>query len=101
MRKTGYQMRKEWEDFHRDHPRVFNLITRYALEGVRRGRKNGSINQIFEVIRWNHEIGTDDQEFKLCNNHRAFYARLFMEEYPQYDGFFRTKPSKGDYCALA
>ena len=101
MKKTGYQMKKEWEQFHKDHPRVYNLITRYALEGIKRGRKNGSINQIFEVIRWNHYTGSESEEFKLSNSHRAFYARLFMQENPEYDGFFRTNKSKADDYALA
>jgi hypothetical protein len=33
----------------------------------------------------------DDGSFKLNNNYHAFYARSFMEIYPEHDGFFRTR----------
>jgi hypothetical protein len=36
-------------------------------------------------------IETADEDFKINNNHRAYYARLWMREHPQYDGFFRTR----------
>ena len=34
--------------------------------------------------------------FKVNNNYKAFYSRLFMVEHPQYEDFFRTRKSNAD-----
>jgi len=39
-------------------------------------------------------IVTTGDDYKISNDLIALYARLFMHHYPQYDGFFRTKPMK-------
>jgi hypothetical protein len=39
-------------------------------------------------------IVTTGDDYKISNDYIALYARLFMHHYPQYDGFFRTKPMK-------
>ena len=44
-------------------------------------------------------IVTTGNEYKISNDFIALYARLFMHEYPDYKGFFRTKPMKRVYIA--
>jgi hypothetical protein len=34
---------------------------------------------------------TTGQDFKICNNHIAFYARLFVKVHPQYRFIFNLK----------
>ena len=88
--------RKMWE-FHKQNPHVMELVEKFTFEAIRRGRSHYSINSIFERIRWHEDIETDhDGEFKLSNNHRAYYARYFHAKYPQHDGFFRTKSINGE-----
>jgi hypothetical protein len=70
---------------------VYELFKRFAFEVIRRGHKHYSANAIFERIRWHTDIETNGDPFKLSNNHRAYYARLFMHDHPEYEGFFRTK----------
>ena len=36
------------------------------------------------------------KEFKVNNNHKPYYARLFMVDNEQYNGFFRTKEMHPD-----
>ncbi len=91
------EMREQVEDFHRQHPIVWDLFKRFTFEVLRKGFKNYSVNAIFERIRWEQDImiGANehlkDARFKLNNNYRAFYARRFMAAYPHHDGFFRTR----------
>jgi len=84
-------LKQKWWEFHKANPQVYELFKRFTFEALRSGRKNYSANAIFERIRWHSEIETQGDDFKLNNNHRPYYARLFMHDYPEYDGFFRTR----------
>jgi hypothetical protein len=81
----------EFNKFHKENPNVWELFVKFTFDVIRTGRKNYSVNAVFERIRWHTDIETTGKQFKLSNNHRAYYARYFHEKYPEYDGFFRTK----------
>lgn len=75
------------------HPKVAHAFVKFSLEAIDKGFKNYSVNAIFERIRWEFdEVDTNGQStFKISNNHRAWFARKFMELYPQHEGFFRIR----------
>lgn len=82
---------KFWE-FHHNNPHILQLFLRYAREAKRAGRSHYGAKAIFERIRWHVMVETEsDDDFKLCNNHTAYYARLAMQTDPSLRGFFRTK----------
>jgi len=86
------EMRKQVNDFHKKHPEVWKLFVQFAFQMINRGYKNYSAKAVFERIRWEKDVGGDGTtQFKLGNNHPAFYARRFMKKYPQHAGFFRTR----------
>ena len=82
--------------FSKQHPYVSVLFVKFTKEIISRGFKNYSAKAIFERIRWETDVPdvAGRSTFKLSNNHRAWYARKFMETYPEYAGFFRTRPRK-------
>jgi len=82
--------------FHQDNPKVWDLFVQFTFDVIKTGRKNYSVNAIFERIRWHTDIETNDESFKLSNNHRAYYARHFHEAYPEYTGFFKTKQLRSE-----
>lgn len=85
------RLEKKWKEFHESNPHVFELLEKYTFEAIEAGRNNYSINAIFERIRWHTDIETKGDQFKLSNNHRAYYARHFHKMHPKHDGFFRTR----------
>ena len=86
------EMRLQTWEFHKKHPEVWSLFVRFTFEIINRGFQNYSVNAIFERIRWENDAGGDGRTtFKMGNNYRAFYARRFMKEYPEHEGFFRTR----------
>ena len=86
------EMREQVQAFHAEHPEVWRLFVRFTFQIIDRGYSNYSVNAIFERIRWEIDAGGDGLAmFKLNNNYRAFYARKFMRQYPQHEGFFRTR----------
>jgi hypothetical protein len=85
------KLKDEFDKFHNENPNVWKLFVKFTFDVINTGRKNYSVNAVFERIRWHTDIETTSKPFKLSNNHRAYYARYFHEKYPEYDGFFRTK----------
>ena len=86
------EMREQVETFHRRHPEVWDLFTKYTLQMIAKGFKHYSAKAIFERIRWEKDLGGDGKtQFKLNNNYTAFYARRFGRAYPQHEGFFRNR----------
>lgn len=86
--------RQRWLDWHAANPHVYELFKRFTFEAIARGHKRLSAWLVVNRIRWETSIETSGGDFKLSNCHIAYYARLFMDEFPQHRGFFRTKPLK-------
>ena len=81
----------KWWEYHKQNPHVYDLVEQFTFDIIKRGYKNYSINSVFERIRWHTDVETEGEKFKLSNNHRAYYARFFMHNHPEYKGFFRIK----------
>ena len=46
------------------------------------------------MIRFNRDLYTTDDDFKINNNHIPFYVRLLVLEYPAYKKFFKMKSGR-------
>ena len=79
--------------FHLSNPNVWALYVRFTREMSERGFSNYSANAIFERIRWETDtVGEDGKStFKVNNNHRPYYARWYMNRFPEHKGFFRIR----------
>ena len=92
-RKEGTRLYNAWLDFHTRNPEVYNLIEKYTLELIDEGFKRYSIKAVYEKVRWT------PRNFKikyLKNDYHAYYARYFMEQNPQHDGFYEIRKVKDD-----
>ena len=89
-----YRLYKEWQAFHVANPQIYWLVCKFADEVINAGHKKYAIDSIWGRMRWHLDIETRTaHNFKFPNNHRAYYARLWLDEHPDYPKFFRT-------CAL-
>src|SRR5688572_7112813 len=84
--------------YHAAHPRVYQLLRRFAFEAKAAGSRRLSINMLFERVRWEHLVtpSAKGADFALNNNHRAYYARLLMEQEPDLAGLFETRKARAD-----
>ena len=82
-------------EFHKANPHVYKRLVEMALELAVKGHQRYGIAGLFEVLRWETAISTTESTFKLCNNHRAYYARLIMENVPRLRRFFVIRDNKG------
>jgi len=87
------ELLKAANEYNKAHPQIWKMFVRFTFDRIARGFKNYSAYAIFERIRWETDAArlAGEDEFVLNNNYRPFYARWFMEKYPQYKGFFRIR----------
>jgi hypothetical protein len=87
-----------YEDFQKydaENPQVWEMFVKFTFEAIRAGRKRFSSELIINVIRWETQLRGND-EFKVNNDLKPFFARKFHQEYPEHQGFFSTRISKAD-----
>jgi hypothetical protein len=99
MKTRQEQMEEEALAYHESNPDVWENFVWFTFDRINKGYKNYSTKAIFERIRWEmhrSEVNSDS-EFKLPNNHTAFYARWFMNTYPEHKGFFRTRTQTSNF----
>lgn len=80
----------KFEIYDRQNPHVYEMFDRFAREALDAGRKVLSAYLIFERIRWETQIVTQGDPFKVNNNYRPYYARKWMRENNR-PGLFRTR----------
>lgn len=81
--------------YHLQNPHLYDLFKKYTMEAISSGRNNFSAEAIINRMRWDSLVSGNDS-FKINNTYKAFYARMFMNEFVQHKGFFRTRKSKFD-----
>lgn len=89
MKNLGLE--QDFLDYNRDNPQIYTAFVRFAAQAVASGRPRFSAKAIIERMRWFTMIEAKEDDFKINNNYTTFYAKKFMREYPQHDGFFETR----------
>ncbi len=84
----------KFEKFHKENPHVYELFNWFTLELIRAGVKHSGSEMVLGRIRWETTINTTGDRFKINQNYAAYYARKFMEDFPEYAGFFRTRKTR-------
>lgn len=88
------ELSKEFLKYHADNPHIWEAFEMFALKVARSGRKRIGSAMIYERMRWYSLFETKGDEFKINNNYKSDYARLFNEKYPEFDNFFPTRERK-------
>lgn len=81
--------------FHRNNPHVYDMLVYYARQWrAAKGQDSYvGIDLLFCRMRWELNISTQRNEdgFKLCDHHRAYYSRLIMDREEDLQGIFRLR----------
>jgi hypothetical protein len=94
---TPFEQRKrEWWEWHKANPDVWKYFERFSMEAVSKGRKKISHWLIINRIRWEVNIVTTGEDFKISNDYIAFYARLWKAKHPEHKDLFTTKRMIGE-----
>jgi hypothetical protein len=82
---------REFREFHERNPRVYATLVRLAREARARGKQRIGAKMLWERMRWELTLETDDPAFKLNNNHCSRFSRLLMQQEPDLAGIFETR----------
>lgn len=83
------------ERFIRENPHVWEKFRTLAMKLKVRGHNRWSAKNLFEVLRWDHAITSNEpaDAFMLNNSYTSRFARRLMEE-EDFAGFFETRTLK-------
>lgn len=88
-------VKDRFDEYHLDNPHVWVGFQQFTFQLLEAGCNVLSANRVYERMRWESDIRGNDM-YKLNNDYRAYYARMFMEEYPEHNGKFRTREVQKD-----
>ncbi len=86
--------KKEFEKFHLDNPKVYQLFCYFTQKVRTAGYTKYSAEAIFNQIRWYTTIETTGDEYKINNDYKAYYSRKYMNDHEI--NIFRTRTSVAD-----
>jgi hypothetical protein len=90
------EKKKAWWEWHKANPHVWQLFQKFSFEAVHRRRARISHWLIINRIRWETNIVTTGEDFKISNDYIAFYARYWKATYPEHKDLFTTKRMLGE-----
>ncbi len=86
--------------YHDENPQIWKEFQRRTFALLKKSHRHHlGAQMIMEVIRYFSLIEGND-EYKINNNYSGYYARLFMETYPEYQGLFETRYNGVDHILI-
>ena len=96
MTKSFESRKEDFLEWHKANPKVWEYFEKISLEAVNKGRKRISHWLIINRIRWEVNIVTTGEDFKITNDYIAFYARLWKDKHPEHKDLFKIKRMEGE-----
>lgn len=88
------KLERAFREFHAANPHVYELFKRFAFEAIESGASKLGAGDVWERMRWHSRVETKGDEYRLNNNHRAYYARMFERDFPDHEGVFAKRRVK-------
>lgn len=89
-------LESQFWNFHAVNPKVYELFKSFTFELIQAGRNHYSSDAVCHRIQWHTTVETTGDDFRINDHHTAYYARLFMSDFPEHEGFFRVRPVAAD-----
>jgi hypothetical protein len=93
---NGIPIRDGFNRFNEENPHVFKAFEEQALRAINKGREKLSAKLIINWIRWHEFIERSDKNFKINDAYQSYYARYFIERYPQYSNIFEFRKLRNE-----
>lgn len=79
---------EKFELFHVENPDVYRAFCREVDKLWAKGFRRFGSQGVFWLIRANYGISAEGREFALNAGYAAHYARKYLRDHPERDGFF-------------
>jgi hypothetical protein len=86
---------RAFKRFHRENPYVWHRFKEMADKLRAQGRRHYSHDTLISVIRFQHDVTTNGNPFKIANEHKAFYGRWYVKQ-RKCPGFFSFNQMEGE-----
>lgn len=93
---NGCSIRDGFNKFNKENPHIFKAFEEQALRAIKKGRKKISSKLIINWIRWHEFLESSDKNFKINDAYQSYYARFFIEKYPQYSDVFELRKLRNE-----
>jgi hypothetical protein len=70
---------------------------RYARQMQAHGRRRYSMWAVINRVRWDQDLATKTDEFKINNNYASIYTRMVEHFHPDLTGFFEKRKMAGEH----
>lgn len=90
--------KKQFEKFHSENPKVYELFKYFTMQVRNAGFHKYSAEAVLNQIRWYTTIETRGDDFKINNDYKPYYSRMYMNEHNV--DIFRTRSSIADMVDL-
>lgn len=88
-------IQERFELMHKTHPEIYETFCKTIEDIMRRGFKRWSADGVFHIMRYTTKAdGRDIERYKLNNDYISRYARMWADEHPQHEGFFKFRELK-------
>lgn len=82
---------KRFKRFNRKNPTVFKQFKELAFKMLATGRAKYSARTIIEVMRWEYDLQTVGEVFKINGDFVPMYVRMLIHENPEFGDFFELR----------
>lgn len=86
--------RKTFEEYDQEHPKIYELFKKFAIQLMANGKKHYGAKSIMERIRWHFDVDERGDDFKINNNYTSRYVRKLIAEHPMFENFFFLRELK-------
>jgi hypothetical protein len=82
---------QDFDLYHQKNPHVYEEFSRLAKSMYATGRTKYSSKCLINVLRWNMDLRTTGDVFKINDKFQSIYGRLFVKNNPEYIDFFEFR----------
>lgn len=93
---NGVTIREGFNKFNQENPQIFQAFQDQAFKAINRGCTKISAKLIINWIRWNEYLKTSDKNFKINDAYQSYYARHFVEKYPEHKDKFEFRKLRNE-----
>jgi hypothetical protein len=90
-RIVGASIQERFESFHALNPWLLTELEKLAQQMLDAGRTRLSIETLVGRIRWDYDIATRGDTFRVNDHFTSRYVRLMIERNPSWDSVFATR----------
>jgi hypothetical protein len=81
----------DFKKFHANNPHIYEEFKKLAYRMKETGRRKYSSKMIINVLRWETDLRSDGDEFKINDRFQSIYGRLLAYHDPIFEEFFEFR----------